>query len=364
MSGRFDHLSHRRSIVDGRVLAERLAAIDPHDKAAARRAAGVILRAALDDGRAEIARRLETHPTRGIEAANAQAYLVDKLLVALADFTTQRLYPRSNPTAAERLLLIAVGGYGRGEMAPFSDVDIGFVTPWKQPPWAEQAIESMLYTLWDLGLKIGHSSRSLDDMVREARGDVTVRTALLEERFVWGDEALYADAARRFRDDVRHGTERQFIADKLAERDARHLRMGDTRYVVEPNVKEGKGALRDLHALFWIGKYVYDVNRAAQLVDVGLFTPDEYRPFHPFHVPGPTAQISTTVSTSSSRRRSGLCTTSAKSRIVLKSVRSRLNAVCDISRWCRTSQATVSVSAAVSPKRGHTRSATSAPRIE
>ncbi len=280
MSGRFDHLSHRRSIVDGRVLAERLAGIDPHDKAAARRAAGVILRAALDEGRAEIARRLETHPTRGIEAANAQAYLVDKLLIALADFTTQRLYPRSNPTAAERLLLIAVGGYGRGEMAPFSDVDIGFVTPWKQTPWAEQAIESMLYTLWDLGLKIGHSSRSLDDMVREAKGDVTVRTALLEGRFVWGDEALYADAARRFRDDVRSGTERQFIADKLAERDARHLRMGDTRYVVEPNVKEGKGALRDLHALFWIGKYVYDVNRAAQLVDVGLFTPDEYRAFH------------------------------------------------------------------------------------
>ncbi|MEH3045615.1 [protein-PII] uridylyltransferase [Sphingomonas adhaesiva] len=280
MSGRFDHLPHRRAIVDHRALAEALARIDPVEKAAARKAASGVLRAALDAGRAEIARRLEANPSRGLEAANAQAYLVDRLLIALADFTTQRLYPLSNPTAAERLLLIAVGGYGRGEMAPFSDVDIGFVTPWKQTPWAEQAIESMLYTLWDLGLKIGHSSRSMDDVVRQAKADVTVRTALLEGRYVWGDEALYAETSRRFRDDVRAGTERQFIADKLEERNQRHVRMGDTRYVVEPNVKEGKGGLRDLHALFWIGKYAYDVQRAVELVELGLFTREEYRLFH------------------------------------------------------------------------------------
>ena len=280
MTARFDHLPNRRAIVDRRALAEAAAAIEAPTHAAIRHQLSLLLRGALDAGRAEIARRLEANPSRGIEAANAQAYLVDQLLIVLADVMTQRLYPLSNPTAAERLLLIAVGGYGRGEMAPFSDVDIGFLTPWKQTPWSEQVIESMLYTLWDLGLKVGHSSRSLDDMVRQARGDVTVRTALLEGRFVWGDEALYAEAAGRFRDDVRRGTEREFIADKLAERNARHVRMGDTRYVVEPNVKEGKGGLRDLHALFWIGKYAYDVQRAAELVDVGLFTRAEYRLFH------------------------------------------------------------------------------------
>ncbi|PZQ62914.1 MAG: [protein-PII] uridylyltransferase [Sphingomonas taxi] len=280
MTARFDHLPHRRAIVDRRLLAEQVAAVDGTDMAATRHQVSLLLKAALDAGRAEIARRLTASPSRGIEAANAQAYLIDQLLIVLADFTTQRLYPLGNPTQGERLLLIAVGGYGRGEMAPFSDVDIGFLTPGKQTPWAEQAIESMLYTLWDLGLKIGHSSRSLDEMVRQARGDMTVRTALLEGRYVWGDEDLYQQASQRFRDDVRRGTERQFAADKLAERNARHVRMGDTRYVVEPNVKEGKGGLRDLHALFWIGKYTYDVQRSSELFDAGLFTRAEYRLFH------------------------------------------------------------------------------------
>jgi [protein-PII] uridylyltransferase len=277
MPGRFDALSHRRTIVDRRALGEALAALDAADL---RRAAVPVLRAALDAGRAEIERRLLASPSRGLEAALAGAYLIDGLLAALAEFTATRLYPLSNPTAAERLTLIAVGGYGRAEMAPHSDVDIGFVTPIKQPPWAEQAIESILYTLWDLGLKVGHSSRSLDEMIRQAKGDVTVRTALLESRFVWGDRDLYAEGSRRFKAEVQRGTERTFIADKLAERNDRHRKMGDTRYVVEPNVKEGKGGLRDLHALFWIGKYVYDVDRAAELVEKGLFTPAEYRQFH------------------------------------------------------------------------------------
>ena len=279
MSPRFDHVPNRRAIVDWRALAERIAAIDG-TAATLRRDVTAALKAALLAGREEIDRRLCAHPSRGLEAANAQAYLVDQLLRLLFDVTVQRLHPIHNPTTSERLTLIAVGGYGRGEMAPYSDVDIGFLTPWKQTPWAEQVIESMLYALWDLGLKIGHSSRSLDEMVRQARNDTTVRTALLEARFVCGDTALYEEAASRFKSEVQRGTERQFIADKLAERDVRHRKMGDTRYVVEPNVKEGKGGLRDLHALFWIGKYIYDVQRAAELVGVGLFTKAEYRQFH------------------------------------------------------------------------------------
>ncbi|SUJ27323.1 PII uridylyl-transferase [Sphingomonas paucimobilis] len=110
-----------------------------------------MLRAALDAGRQEVARRLAIHPSRGLEAAAAQAYLTDQILRVLFDFTTDTLYPLSNPTAGERLTLIAVGGYGRGEMAPYSDVDIGFLTPFKQTPHAEQVIESMLYSLWTWG---------------------------------------------------------------------------------------------------------------------------------------------------------------------------------------------------------------------
>jgi [protein-PII] uridylyltransferase len=164
-------------------------------------------------------------------------------------------------------------------MAPYSDVDIAFLTPWKQTGWVEQVIEAMLYTLWDLGLKVGHSSRSLDEMVRLARSDLTIRTALLEARFIWGDERLNDEAAARFRKDVVAGTDRDFVAAKLEERNERHRRMGDSRYVVEPNVKEGKGGLRDLHTLFWIGKYVHRVDEVADLVGAGLLTPEELHQF-------------------------------------------------------------------------------------
>ena len=280
MNGRFDHLPHRKAIVDRRALADALLALPAQERPALRKAGVALLADALAAGRAAVATRLARHPSRGLEAANAGAYLIDAVLQALFAFTTERLHPLPNPTAGERLLLLAVGGYGRAEMAPHSDVDIAFITPDKQTGWGEQVIESMLYALWDLRLKIGQSTRSLDETIRQARADVTVRTALLESRIVAGDQPLYAEVQARFKAEVQHGSERQYITDKLAERDARHRKMGDTRYVVEPNVKEGKGGLRDLHALFWIGKYVYDVQRAAELVDKGLFTADEYRRFH------------------------------------------------------------------------------------
>ncbi|MFC3579671.1 [protein-PII] uridylyltransferase [Sphingomonas hylomeconis] len=279
MHNRFDTLPQRRAIIDRGRIAEQLAAIDGEDRVALRRAAVPILKAALDAGRVEIERRLIEHPSRGLESAASQAFLTDRLLRLIYDFTLERLYPVGNATTGERLTLIAVGGYGRGEMAPYSDLDIGFLTPWKQTGWAEQMIETMLYTLWDLGLKVGHSSRSLDDMVRQAKSDITIRTALLEARYVCGDTGLYEEASRRFKAEVQTDTA-GFVADKLAEREVRHKKMGDTRYVVEPNVKEGKGGLRDLHTLFWIGKYAYNVQRAAELVDAGLLTANEYRQFH------------------------------------------------------------------------------------
>ncbi|MBM6576234.1 [protein-PII] uridylyltransferase [Microvirga sp. SRT01] len=272
MTYRFESLSNRKAIVDRRALAEAVAAL-PIDQLPV--AATTLLRGALDAGREEIARRLAERPTRGLEAAAAQAYLIDRILQILFAVAL-----RLHPDEREPIAVMAVGGYGRGEMAAHSDIDIGFLTRDTPSPRAAKVVETVLYALWDLKLKVGHSSRSLDEMIRQSKADVTVRTALLEGRFVVGDQALADEAEKRFSDEVQRGTERQFIADKLAERDARHRRMGDTRYVVEPNVKEGKGSLRDLHALFWIGKYVYNVERARQLVDVGLFTPAEYRQFH------------------------------------------------------------------------------------
>jgi [protein-PII] uridylyltransferase len=278
MPDRLDTIANRRAIIDRRTLAEALALL-PGSGTALRQAGAALLKPALDAGRYEIGRRLADRPSRGEEAAAAQAFLIDQILRLTYDFTTQRLHKLPNPTTSERLTLIAVGGYGRGEMAPYSDVDIAFLTPWKSTGWSDSVIESMLYTLWDLGLKVGHSTRSLDEMVRMAKSDITIRTALLEARYVWGDQELYDEAAVRFDREVVAGTARTFVAEKLAERDARHKRMGDSRYVVEPNLKEGKGGLRDLHTLFWIGKYLHRVGSVAELVDKGLLTAIELRQF-------------------------------------------------------------------------------------
>ncbi len=279
MAARFESLPSRRAIIDRRKLADALAELS-NDPATLKREATLLLKQALDAGRAEIAERLAAHPSRGLETAASYAFLTDQILRVVFDLATERLLPRTNRTAGERLTLMAVGGYGRAEMALFSDVDIGFLTPWKQTPWAEQVIETILYILWDLGLKVGHSSRSLDEMVKMAKADLTIRTALLEGRFVWGDAALYDEAKRRFETEVMRSTARSFVSEKLAERDERHRRMGDSRYVVEPNLKEGKGGLRDLHTLFWIGKYVLQVRSVPELVGAGLLTTDELKQFH------------------------------------------------------------------------------------
>ncbi len=262
MASRPDTVPNRRAIIDRRALADTLAermAAAGDFPGAARRAGG---------GAADGARRwpqpncsagcAKPRP-RGSNWPARRRSSIDQLLRILFDAVVTSLYPATNRTSSERLTLVAVGGYGRGQMAPFSDIDLLFLTPWKQTAWGEQVIETMLYLLWDMGLKVGHATRSLDDMVRMARADVTIRTALLESRYVWGDQPLYEEATLRFRKDVVAGTAKAFTAEKLAERDERHKKMGDSRYVVEPNLKEGKGGLRDLHTLFWIGKYAYQV---------------------------------------------------------------------------------------------------------
>ena len=273
-------IQNQRAVIDRRALAAAIAdVVEAQGAAKARPKVVELLRGALAAGRDEIARRLGEHPSAGHDCAEAQAFLVDQLIRVIHDHVIGDLYPAPNRTSGERLTIMAVGGYGRGEMAPHSDVDVAFITPGKQTSWCEQVIEATLYFLWDLGLKVGQSSRSLDEMVRMAKSDLTIRTALLEGRYVWGDQPLFDEAQRRFWAEVVAGTERQYVADKLAERNERHKRLGDSRYVVEPNVKEGKGGLRDLHTLYWIGKYIHHVHDVSELVGVGLLTPAEYSAF-------------------------------------------------------------------------------------
>ena len=280
MSGLYDHVPQRRSIIDRRKLVEvleRAVEAAPHE--GRRPAIAAVLKTALDDGRAEIRRRIAATPGRGMEIASAQSFLTDQILRITFDATTQYVYRLDNPSTAERISMVAVGGYGRAEMAPYSDVDLMFLSPIRNTVWVEQVVEAILYILWDLGLKVGHSTRTVDDMIRMAKSDLSVKTALLEARYLWGDQPLYDEAAQRFEREIVAGQAREFIAEKLAERDERHKRLGDSRYVVEPNVKDGKGGLRDLQTLFWIGKFVHQVKDAQELVQKGLFTPEEYRQF-------------------------------------------------------------------------------------
>jgi [protein-PII] uridylyltransferase len=280
MSVLYENVPSRRALIDRRLVTEAVEtalATAPAD--GRRQAVAMVLKDALEGGRAEIKRRILATPGRGLEIATAQSFLTDQILRIAFDAAVHHLYGRDNPSTAERICLVAVGGYGRAEMAPYSDVDIMFLCPLRQTAWVEQVVESILYILWDLGLKVGHSTRTVDEMIRMAKGDLSVRTALLESRYLWGDQALYDEAERRFARDVVAGEARTFIADKLAERDERHRRMGDSRYVVEPNIKDGKGGLRDLQTLFWIGKFAHQVRDAHDLVEKGLFSPAEYRQF-------------------------------------------------------------------------------------
>src|SRR6185369_12355405 len=238
-----------------------------------------LIKAAFVDGRALVKADVESGALSGLAAARALSGLQDATIQVIYDFATKHFYYAQNPTAAERIAVVATGGYGRGELAPGSDIDLLFVRPFKQTAWGESVIEFILYMLWDMGLKVGHATRSLAESVRLAKLDVTIRTAVLEARFLWGDQGLYEDLRKKFWAEVATGNGRDFVEAKLVERKERHNRQGESRYLVEPNVKEGKGGLRDLQTLYWIGKYLYHVDDAADLVEHGVFTREEYRTF-------------------------------------------------------------------------------------
>ncbi|SHL39806.1 UTP--GlnB (protein PII) uridylyltransferase, GlnD [Roseovarius litoreus] len=263
--------------VDAR-LTEALASAGS-DHMAVRKAVVSVLSQALGHGRQVIADAFAEHPFSARPTVHAYSWLTDCVILTALDVAINHMHPLATPTNSERITVFAVGGYGRGEMAPQSDVDLLFLTPYKITPWAESVIESMLYILWDLKLKVGHSSRTIRDCLRLGAEDFTIRTALLENRFLAGDRQMADHFRKRLWHELFDGTEREFIEAKLEERDERHRKQGGQRYMVEPNVKEGKGGLRDLQSLFWIAKYLHRVDSVAELVDVGMFTAEELDTF-------------------------------------------------------------------------------------
>src|SRR5476651_102200 len=227
----------------------------------------------------EVAQAVLLRDRHGRRCAERLCHVQDEIIRILYSAATRHLYRSTIPSGAERMAVVATGGYGRGLMAPESDIDLLFILPYKQTAWGEQVAEAILYCLWDMGLKVGHATRSVDESIRQARGDMTIRTAVLETRFLTGDQPLYDELVDRFDREVVQGTAAEFVTAKLAEREERHRRAGQSRYLVEPNVKDGKGGLRDLHTLFWIAKYVYRVREPGELIKRGVFDKQEYQLF-------------------------------------------------------------------------------------
>jgi [protein-PII] uridylyltransferase len=249
------------------------------DNPALRKSALATVKSAFAEARNDIRCRFEAGEATGIETGCALSALQDDIIRVLYEFASQRVYPAANPTAAEHLALVATGGYGRGPLAPHSDIDLLFLRPYKQTAWGESVIEFVLHTLWDLGLKVGHATRSVADCVRLAKDDISIRTALLEARHITGEKPLSNELKKKFWSEVAASTGREFVEAKLAERDGRHRRQGESRYLIEPNIKEGKGGLRDLQTLYWIGKYLYRVEHARDLIKKGVFTTAEFEIF-------------------------------------------------------------------------------------
>ena len=205
------------------------------------------------------------------------AFLPDQIVRLAYDLVASAASAPSRPRRA--MALVGLGGTGRGEMAPFSDLDLMFLVARPPTPWREQVVEALLYLLWDLKLKVGQSVRTLDELIALAQGRHDHPHRPARSALAVGRRGICSTTAmQRFRKRRSSPAPRaEFVAAKLAERDERHRRMGDSRYVVEPNVKDGKGGLRDLHTLYWIGKYVLR-RRAAR-------RPGRHGPVHRRRIP-------------------------------------------------------------------------------
>lgn len=236
------------------------------------------LKPVVAEARSHAKQRLE-HDCDGRACAKGLSDFQDELIRLAYDFTTKHVYRAQNPSTAERMAVVAQGGYGRGLLAPGSDIDLLFLLPYKQTAWGESVAEYMLYLLWDLGFKVGHATRTIAQCVRLSLADMTIRTALLDARLILGDEKLFEKFLQTFRKDVLEADPRGFVEAKLEEQNARHSRTGASRYLVEPNIKEGTGGLRDLHTLHWLAKHLYPDKAEEEFVEAGVFTANEYRSF-------------------------------------------------------------------------------------
>lgn len=270
----------KKDIIDRQALVDRLAQIAAEQTGMKQRQAVLaLLKEVYAAGEAEIENRFTNRKMSGLEAVAGRSYLVDQMVRLIHDFADEHVYAGGSRTTSDALTILAVGGYGRSRLAPQSDVDLLFLRAYKDAPRVEQIVEYILYMLWDLGLKVGQATRTVDECLRYATEDLTIRTAVLDARWLWGDQDLYMELRDKFQSQIVVKTRAEYVTAKLKERDDRHERLGDTRYVLEPNIKDGKGGLRDLQTLRWIGRYIYHTEDVTELQDKGVIDASAARQF-------------------------------------------------------------------------------------
>ncbi|MGE0519655.1 MAG: [protein-PII] uridylyltransferase [Candidatus Binatia bacterium] len=218
------------------------------------------------------------HHRRGASGpviVSAWTAVVDALVRALYE-AARASYAERYTVLDQRVTLIAQGGYGRAELNPYSDIDLLFIYPQRADAFLETVSEKVLYALWDTGLQVGHAVRTTRDCIKLAGRDLTVKTALLDARYLAGDQALYEEFANAVERELLKRNATRFFREKVAENEERHRKYGDSVYLVEPQVKEGEGGLRDLHTAMWLAKVKYVVHALPELVAKGVLTEGEY----------------------------------------------------------------------------------------
>ncbi|MFK7866556.1 MAG: [protein-PII] uridylyltransferase [Alphaproteobacteria bacterium] len=274
-------LTKPRTIIERQVLKQRL--IDQLDAQQGKHEQVrplwlETLKQALQHGRDTIRTRFEKDHNGSLAMAG-HAMLMDQIIRLIYELHSDYVFDTANPTKGEQLAIIAVGGYGRGELAPYSDIDLLFLYYHKLSPRLEQIIESTLYFLWDLRLKVGQSSRSINECMALCKKDNTIFTTLLEARFITGHRAFFDELASSWTKQVLLPNQTKLLDAKLKEREERHHRLGDSRYLLEPNIKDGKSGLRDLHMLHWGVELLFQTYDLAPLVEKEIISQDHAAQF-------------------------------------------------------------------------------------
>ncbi len=228
------------------------------------------IRRYVDAGNAWVKKR-HGEGISGRTAVQLTTEIYDHLLQTLFRASEAEYFER-NPSLDQRMALLAVGGYGREDLAPFSDLDVVFLHPWKKGPYSENVAERILYALWDAHLDVGFSHRTVEQCADLAVEDVKVRTAMLDARLVIGDEDLAARCRRAIEKKTGGRKAEAFIASKIEESEKRHERYGGSVYILEPNVKEAEGGLRDLHTALWLAAVHFGAASFDDLVQRAVLT--------------------------------------------------------------------------------------------